>query len=40
MKIRENLKLYFKYASICIQSVMEYKLSFFDGCCTVNNSIL
>ncbi len=29
MKIRENLKLYFKYASICIQSVMEYKLSFF-----------
>ena len=29
MKIRENLKLYFKYASNCKQSEMEYKLSFF-----------
>lgn len=28
MKIRENLKLYFRYASVCTQSVMEYKLSF------------
>ena len=28
MKIRENLKLYGKYASVCTQSVMEYKLSF------------
>lgn len=28
MKIRENLKLYFKYASVCTQSVMQYKLSF------------
>ena len=28
MKIRENLKLYFKYASVCTQSVMEYKFSF------------
>ena len=28
MKIRETLKLYFKYASVCTQSVMEYKFSF------------
>ena len=28
MKIKENIKLYIKYASICTQSVMEYKLSF------------
>lgn len=28
MKIRENLKLYFKYTSVCTQSVMEYKMSF------------
>ncbi len=28
MKIIENLTLYFKYASVCTQSVMEYKLSF------------
>lgn len=28
MKIKEILKLYFKYASVCTQSVMEYKLSF------------
>lgn len=28
MKISENLKLYGKYASVCTQSVMEYKLSF------------
>lgn len=28
MKIKENIKLYFKYASVCTQSVMEYKLSF------------
>ncbi len=28
MKIKENIKLYMKYASICTQSVMEYKLSF------------
>ena len=40
MKIKENIKLYIKYASICTQSVMEYKLSFFDGYCTVYNSIL
>lgn len=28
MKIKENIKLYMKYASVCTQSVMEYKLSF------------
>ncbi len=28
MKIKEILKLYLKYASVCTQSVMEYKLSF------------
>ncbi|MCM1048822.1 MAG: ABC-2 family transporter protein [Clostridiales bacterium] len=28
MKIMENLKLYLKYASVCTQSVMQYKLSF------------
>ncbi len=28
MKIKENLKLYVKYASICTQSIMQYKLSF------------
>ena len=28
MKIKENIKLYLKYASICTQSVMEYKFSF------------
>ncbi|MDE7300439.1 MAG: ABC-2 family transporter protein [Lachnospiraceae bacterium] len=28
MKIKENLKLYTKYASLCIQSAMQYKLSF------------
>ncbi len=28
MKIKENIKLYIKYASVCTQSVMEYKLSF------------
>ena len=29
MKIKENIKLYGKYASVCMQSVMQYKLSFF-----------
>ncbi len=29
MKIRENIKLYVKYASVCTQSIMQYKLSFF-----------
>ena len=29
MKITETLKLYRKYASLCTQSAMEYKLSFF-----------
>lgn len=28
MKIKENIKLYIKYASVCTQSVMQYKLSF------------
>lgn len=28
MKIKENLTLYAKYASVCTQSVMQYKLSF------------
>ncbi|MDE7179010.1 MAG: ABC-2 family transporter protein [Lachnospiraceae bacterium] len=28
MKMKENIKLYIKYASVCTQSVMEYKLSF------------
>lgn len=28
MKMKENIKLYVKYASVCTQSVMEYKLSF------------
>lgn len=28
IKIKENMKLYFKYASVCTQSVMQYKLSF------------
>lgn len=28
MKIKENLKLYVKYASVCTQSIMQYKLSF------------
>ena len=28
IKIRENIKLYVKYASVCMQSVMQYKLSF------------
>lgn len=28
MNIKENLTLYLKYASVCTQSVMEYKLSF------------
>lgn len=28
MKVVNNLKLYVKYASVCIQSVMEYKFSF------------
>lgn len=29
MKVKENLKLYAKYASVCTQSVMQYKVSFF-----------
>ena len=28
MKIKKNIKLYIKYASVCTQSVMQYKLSF------------
>ena len=28
MQIRENIKLYVKYASVCTQSVMQYKQSF------------
>lgn len=28
MKIKETIKLYIKYASVCTQSVMQYKLSF------------
>ena len=28
MKIKENMKLYVKYASVCMQSVMQYKVSF------------
>lgn len=28
MEIRKNIKLYIKYASVCTQSVMQYKLSF------------
>ena len=28
MKMKENLKLYVKYAAICTQSIMQYKLSF------------
>lgn len=28
MKMRENIRLYVKYASACTQSVMQYKLSF------------
>lgn len=28
MKLKENVKLYVKYASVCTQSVMQYKLSF------------
>lgn len=28
MKIRKNISLYMRYASICVRSVMEYKLSF------------
>lgn len=28
MKIKNNIKLYFQYASVCTQSVMQYKLSF------------
>lgn len=28
MKIKETIKLYVKYASVCTQSVMQYKLSF------------
>ena len=28
MKVRENIKLYVKYASVCTQSAMQYKLSF------------
>lgn len=28
MKIRENISLYGKYASVCTQSVMQYKMSF------------
>ncbi len=28
MKIIENVKLYIKYASVCTQSIMQYKLSF------------
>lgn len=28
MKIKENLALYIKYASVCTQSIMQYKLSF------------
>lgn len=28
MKIKENVKLYLKYASVCTQSVMQYKMSF------------
>ncbi len=28
MKIRKNLKLYMKYASVCTKSIMQYKLSF------------
>lgn len=28
MKLKENLKLYIMYASVCTQSVMQYKLSF------------
>ena len=29
MKIGENIKLYLKYASVCTQSIMQYKASFF-----------
>lgn len=29
MKIKKNLKLYLRYASVCTQSIMQYKLSFF-----------
>lgn len=28
MKIKENIRLYVKYASVCTQSIMQYKLSF------------
>lgn len=28
MKIKKNIKLYIKYASVCTQSIMQYKLSF------------
>lgn len=28
MKIKENVTLYFKYASVCVQSLMQYKASF------------
>lgn len=28
MKMKENVKLYLKYASVCTQSVMQYKVSF------------
>ena len=28
MRIKENLRLYIKYASVCTQSAMQYKLSF------------
>lgn len=29
MNIRENVKLYARYASVCTQSIMQYKMSFF-----------
>ena len=28
MKIRKNVTLYLRYASICVRSVMQYKMSF------------
>ena len=28
MKVKENMALYIRYASVCTQSIMEYKLSF------------
>ena len=29
MKFKENMKLYVKYAAVCTQGIMQYKLSFF-----------